>query len=39
MAANIAKLLQLLWKSSSQKRHLIVAGRTRSLHRPNAAKT
>ncbi len=31
MAANFAKLLELLRESGSQKRHLIVAGRTRSL--------
>jgi hypothetical protein len=38
MAANFAKLPELLRKSGSQKRHLIVAGRTRSLPRANAAK-
>jgi hypothetical protein len=32
------KLLEPLAKSGSQKLHLIVAGRARSLSRPNAAK-
>ena len=35
--ANFAKLPELLRKSGSQRRHLIVAGRTRSLPRANAA--